>query len=327
VRVATRPDRETAGPAGVGRTPTPAAAAPSAGRRPRPRLRRLGHRLSPWAFLAPALVVFGAFKFWPTGWGIWLSFHEVRPYLGNRWIGLHNFRRAFSDTLLHAAVWHTIIDALVTVTLSALLGFFLALLLEGPARTVRILRTAAFLPVVTAMVAVAELWGVLLFPGRYGAVNSVLGHLGFDPQPFLSSPHQSLAAVMLVQIWKSAPYDMVIFVAGLAGIDRQLYEAAHLDGAGAWQRLRHVTVPALRPITTIVITLGIIRGLRVFTEIYVLTNGGPAGSTEVVTTYGYKTAIVNNDAGYATAISTMLLVVTVLLTALFLWSRGRKEAT
>ena len=167
------------------------------------------------------------------------------------------------------------------------------------------------------------------FPTRrssdLGAVNSLIGHLGLGPEPFLNSPHQALASVMLVQIWKSAPYDMVIFVAGLAGIDRQLYEAANIDGANAWQRLRHVTLPALRPITTIVITLGVIRGLRVFTEIYVLTNGGPAGATETVTTFGYKQATTGNDTGYATAISTLLLLVTVVLTALILWWRRRRE--
>jgi multiple sugar transport system permease protein len=131
---------------------------------------------------------------------------------------------------------------------------------------------------------------------------------------------------MLVQIWKSAPYDMVIFIAGLVGIDRQLYESASIDGANAWHRLRYVTLPSLSPITTIVLTLGIIRGLRVFTEINVLTGGGPAGSTETIVTFTYKTATVSNDTGYAAAISTLLLIATILLTSLTLWWRNRREA-
>jgi multiple sugar transport system permease protein len=207
-----------------------------------------------------------------------------------------------------------------------LVGFALALLLESPARHVRILRTAVFLPAVTAMVAIAELWGALLFPGRYGAVNGFLGALGFDPQPFLASSHSSLWTVMLIQIWKTVPYDMVIFIAGLVGIDRQLYESASIDGAGAWQRLRHVTLPSLRPITTIVLTLGVIRGLRVFTEINVLTGGGPGGSTETIVTTTYKAATVSNDTGYAAAISTLLLLATIVLTCLTLWWRNRQEA-
>jgi multiple sugar transport system permease protein len=266
------------------------------------------------------------FKFWPTVWGAYLSFFNVRPYLGNLWIGTANFTRALTDPVLRTAVLHTGIDTVATVGLSMFVGFFLALLLEGPARHLRILRTAVFLPVVTAMVVVAELWGTLLFPGQYGSVNSLLGDVGLGPYPFLSSPHSALASVIAIQVWKSAPYDMLIFVAGLAGIDRQLYEASAIDGANAWQRLRAVTLPGLRPITTIVLTLGVIRGLRVFTEIYVLTNGGPAGSTETTITYAYSAGVQNNDLGYASSIATLLLVATIVITLLLRWWRGRVEA-
>jgi multiple sugar transport system permease protein len=280
----------------------------------------------PWLFLAPVLAFFGVFKFWPTVWGMYLSFFEVRPYLGNRWVGLRNFTTAFHDPMLRRAVEHTLLDAVVTILASAAVGFALALLLEGPARHVRLLRTAAFLPVVTAMVAVVELWNTLMFPGHYGALNTLLGHLGIGPQQFLADPDSSLASVMGIQVWKSAPYDMVVFVAGLAGIDRRLYEAAAIDGAGAWTRLRHVTLPALRPVTTIVLTLGLIRGIRVFTEIYVLTGGGPAGSTETIVTYTYKSGIQNNNLGMAAAVSTLLFLATVVLTCLTLWWRNRREA-
>src|SRR5262249_6124289 len=147
------------------------------------------------------------------------------------------------------------------------------------------------------------------------------GHAGLGPLPFLSSPHSALWTVMLVQIWKHAPYDMVIFIAGLVGIDRELYEAASIDGAGPWQRLRAVTLPALRPVTTIVLILGVIRGLRVFTEIYVLTQGGPGGSTESIVTFTYQTTVSGHDAGYAAAVSSLLLATTILLTGLTLWWR------
>jgi len=291
---------------------------------------RAGSRITPWLYpwlyLAPVLLFIAVFKLWPTIWGVYLSLFHVRPYLGNQYVAGANYRQAFSDPELRSAVVHTLIDAVGAVAGSILVGFGLALLLEGPARHVRILRTAVFLPTVVAMVAAAELWQTLLYPSRYGAVNSMLGWFGLGPAPFLSSPHSSLASVILIQVWKNAPYDMVIFVAGLAGIDRQLYEAAHIDGANAWQRLRWVTLPALRPITTIVLTLGIIRGLRVFTEIWVATAGGPAGSTQSVVTYVYQQFSQNDDAGYAAAIGTLLLAVTVTLTCLNLWWRNRREA-
>jgi multiple sugar transport system permease protein len=299
--------------------------------RTRTRWRRVGFplsrlRISPWLFLAPALLAIGVFKFWPTVWGAYLSFFNVRPYLGNLWIGTANFTRALADPDLRAAILHTGVDTVATVCLSMFVGFLLALLLEGPARQLRILRTAVFLPVVTAMVVVAELWGTLLYPGQYGPVNGLLGDLGLGPYPFLSSPHSALASVIAIQVWKSAPYDMLIFVAGLVGIDRDLYEAAAIDGAGAWQRLRAITMPGLRPITTIVLTLGVIRGLRVFTEIYVLTNGGPAGSTQTAITYAFTAGVQNNDLGYASAIATLLLVATVIITCLLRWWRNRVEA-
>jgi multiple sugar transport system permease protein len=289
------------------------------------RSHRAGKSFIPWLFLAPALAFFAVFRFWPTVWGLYLSLFDVRPYLGNQWVGFGNFTRAFSDPDLRSAVGHTLIDATASVLGSAVIGFGLALLLEGPARHLRVLRTAAFVPVVVSMVAVAELWNSLLFPGRYGAVNSLLGAVGLGPLPFLGSPHSALATVIGVQVWKSAPYDMLIFVAGLAGIDAQLYEAAAIDGARPLQRLRLVTLPALRPITTIVLTLGLIRGLRVFTEIYVLTGGGPAGSTQTVVPYTYLQATTNNDVGYASAVSTLLLLATVALTVLVRWWRAKGE--
>lgn len=290
--------------------------------------RRAGrwHWIAPWLYLAPVLLFIAIFKLWPTIWGVYLSLFHVRPYLGNQYVGGANYQQAFNDPELRSAVVHTLIDAVGAVAGSILAGFGLALLLEGPARHVRILRTAVFLPTVVAMVAAAELWQTLLYPSGYGAVNSVLGWFGLGPEPFLFSSHSSLASVILIQVWKNAPYDMVIFVAGLAGIDRQLYEAAHIDGANALQRLRWVTLPALRPITTIVLTLGIIRGLRVFTEIWVATAGGPAGSTQSVVTYIYQQFSQDNDAGYAAAIGTLLLAVTVTLTCLNLWWRNRREA-
>ncbi len=333
-----------ASPASTPETPVPAARArgrdtgssapfpsrpsdrPHPGRERRRAIHRTGHRLVPWLYLAPVLLFIGVFKLWPTVWGVYLSFFHVRPYLGNQYVAGANYQRAFSDPDLRAAVVHTLFDAVAAVAGSILVGFLLALLLEGPARHLRILRTAVFLPAVVAMVAAAELWQTLLYPSHYGAVNSLLGLVGIGPAPFLSGTHSSLASVVLIQVWKNAPYDMVIFVAGLAGIDRQLYEAAHIDGAGAFQRLRYVTLPSLRPITTIVLTLGIIRGLRVFTEIWVATSGGPAGSTESVVTFIYEQFSQDDDAGYAAAVGTLLLGVTIVLTCVNLWWRNRREA-
>jgi multiple sugar transport system permease protein len=270
--------------------------------------------LSAWLFLAPALILFAVFKFVPMARAIDMSFHEVRPYLGDRWVGLDNYRGVLTDAAFLSAVWHTAIIAVSQTVGSITLGLLLALLLEGTARHLWVVRTAAFLPTVTAMAVVAALWRIIYYPAPDGALNSVLGWIGLGPSQFLDSPHSSLASVIMVGIWRGAPYDMMIFIAGLAGVDRTLYEAAAADGAGPARRLWHVAFPALRPVFGIVLTLAAIRGLRVFTEIFLLTNGGPNGSTEVVMTLVYKLGLERNELGIAAAGSMLLLVATVVLT-------------
>ncbi|GAA1644600.1 carbohydrate ABC transporter permease [Catellatospora bangladeshensis] len=295
---------------------------------PAPRRRRrfdLSGALSPWLFLAPALAIFALFKFWPMAQAVQMSLHEVRPYLGDRWVGLDNYAQVFVDEDFLAAIGHTVVLAVGQTGGSILLGMALALLLEGSAKHLWVVRTAVFLPTVVAMAVVAEVWRIMYYPAPDGAVNSVLGWLGFGPSQFLNSEDTSLWSVMAVGIWRGAPYDMMIFLAGLAGVDRNLYEAAAVDGASVWRRLWHVTVPALRPVFAILFTLAAIRGLRVFTEIFLLTNGGPNGSTEVMMTLIYKLGLERGELGIAAAGSILLLGATVLLTLLVRLARARAE--
>ncbi|MGV9380468.1 carbohydrate ABC transporter permease [Nonomuraea sp. NPDC003707] len=287
--------------------------------------RRRNAALVPWLFLAPALILFLYFKYIPMAEGMWLSFFKVQPFLGNEWLGLENYRRVFAEEAFRDATAHTLVYAVGQTGGSILLGFMLALLLEGKARTLWFVRTAAFLPVVTATAVVAEVWRLLYFPGEEGMLNTLLGWFGSDTQKFLDDPNGALGWVILVGIWKGAPYDMMIILAGLAGIDRQLYQAAAIDGAGLLQRIRYVTIPALRPVVTILIILACVRSLRVFTEIYVLTGGGPAGATDVIMTRIFATGFRTGDMGFATAASVVLFVATLLLTAAVTLYRRRKE--
>ncbi|MFD1543321.1 carbohydrate ABC transporter permease [Nonomuraea guangzhouensis] len=287
--------------------------------------RRRKVALVPWLFLAPALVLFLYFKYIPMAEGMWLSFFKVQPFLGNEWLGLENYRRVFAEEAFRDATAHTLVYAAGQTAGSILVGFVLALLLEGKARTLWFVRTAAFLPVVTATAVVAEVWRLLYFPGSEGMLNTLLGWLGSDTQKFLDDPNGALGWVVLVGIWKGAPYDMMIIIAGLAGIDRQLYQAAAIDGANLLQRIRYVTIPALRPVVTILIILASVRSLRVFTEIYVLTGGGPAGATDVIMTRIFATGFRSGDMGFATAASVVLFLATLLLTAAVTLYRRRKE--
>ena len=311
-----------------------AAAAPTTGRRPgrsggpggprkatrnrAGRFREAAKRqLIPWLFLAPALIIFALFKFVPLVRMIEMSFYQVRPFLGDVYVGGANYDQVSSDEVFQDAIWHTVYLAVGTTAGSIVLGLVLALLLEGQVKHLWFVRSAVFLPVVAAMAVVAEVWRILYYPNADGAVNSILGLVGFGPSAFLNSADTSLNSVMVVGIWKGAPYDMMIFLAGLAGVDRALYEAASVDGASVWRRLWHVTFPALRPVFAILLTLAAIRGLRVFTEVFLLTNGGPNGSSEVLMTLIYKLGLERSgELGVASAGSVVLLAATATLTVI-----------
>jgi len=289
------------------------------------RFPRAANLLTALLFLAPALIIFALFKFLPMGRAMTMSLQEVNYYLGNRWVGLQNYTEVVTDERFGQAIRNTLLLAVGATLGSILLGLLLALLLEGQARHLWLIRTAVFLPTVAAMAVVAEVWRILYYPTADGAVNSVLGWIGLGPSQFTNSEDTSLLSVMAVGIWRGAPYDMMIFLAGLAGVDRTLYEAAEADGARTWRRLWHVTFPALRPVFVILVTLACIRGLRVFTEVYLMTNGGPNGSTETVMTLIFKRGLEQHELGIAAAGSMILLAATVALTLAVQAARARRS--
>jgi multiple sugar transport system permease protein len=309
--------------------PTTAAAGPATRVPARPRLaggkarRPVRSWLIAWLFLVPALVIFAVFKFVPMVQAINMSFFEVRPYLGDRWVGWDNYRQVLTDTAFLNAIRNTIVLAVGQTGGAIVLGLALALLVEGTARHLWFIRTAVFLPVVTAIAVVVEVWRILYFPAPDGTVNSVLGWIGLGPSQFLNSADSSMASVIAVGIWRQAPYDMMIILAGLAGVDRNLYEASAVDGAGTLRRLWHVTFPALRPVFAILFTLAAIRGLRIFTEVYLLTNGGPDGSTDVMMTLIFRIGFERNELGLAAAGTVVLLLTTVVLTLAVRLARWR----
>ncbi|NEA34747.1 sugar ABC transporter permease [Streptomyces sp. SID13031] len=268
----------------------------------------------PWALLLPALLFALTFKFIPMVEGLRMSLYKVQPFLGDEWVGLENYKTVLTDSRFRGALGHTLLLGVGQTVGALVLGFLLALLLEGSSRTLWVLRTAIFLPVVTAVAVIGEVWRILYFPSETGFVNQIAGWFGLGPFGFLSDPDQALVSVMVVGVWTAAPYNMVIILAGLAGIDRTLYEAAAVDGVSRWQRIRYIVVPGLRPAISVLLTLAAIRSLRIFTEVFVLTGGGPAGSTEVWMTRVFSLGFQRNDLGVASAASTLLLLVTVLLT-------------
>lgn len=291
------------------------------------RRRRFLRTLVPWAFLAIPLLLALTFKFIPMIEGIRMSFFKVQPLLGDEFVGFANFTRVLSDPRFQDAFVHTLILAVGQTIGSVVLGFLLALLFEGAGRSLQITRAAVFLPVVTAVAVIGEIWRIILGPSEAGLLNTLLGFVGIPTQAFLSDPSSALFWVAVVGIWTGAPYNMLIFLAGLVGIDRSLYEAAAVDGANRWHRIRYIVIPGIRASLSVVLTLSAIRGLRIFTEIFVLTGGGPAGSTEVWMTRVYSVGFRSNDLGVATAASVLLLAATIVLTVVVRSITNRKLAS
>jgi len=307
----------------------PAAAAPGARRRgssTRFRARRGGRWWIPWLFLAPALILFLYFKFIPMAQAVSMSVQEVRPYLGNTWVGTANYSEILSSESFRSATWNTIVLAVGQTFGAMALGFALALLVEGQTRKLNFIRSAAFLPVVVPMAVVAELWRIMYHPTSDGLMNQVIALIGLGPSGFINDPDTSLASIAVTGIWRGAPYDMMIFLAGLAGIDRGLYEAATVDGASTKQRILHVTLPGLRPVFAILFVLAAVRGFRSFTEVFLLTNGGPNGSTEVVMTLIYKLGLEQNRLGVGSAGAVLLFAATLVLTVCVQLLRKRRSA-
>jgi multiple sugar transport system permease protein len=280
----------------------------------------------PWLFLAPALVLFVYFKFIPRAQAIGMSVQEVRPYLGNTWVGSANYTEILNSEGFRSAAWNTIVLAVGQTFGSMVLGFCLALLVEGQTRKLTVIRSAAFLPVVVPLAVVAELWRIMYHPTGDGLINQVIGVVGLGPSGFINDPHTSLASIAVTGIWRGAPYDMMIFLAGLAGIDRGLYEAATVDGASTWKRILHVTLPGLRPVFAILFVLAAVRGFRTFTEVFLLTNGGPNGSTEVVMTLIYKLGLEQSRLGVGSAGAVLLFAATLVLTVCVQLLRRRRSA-
>ena len=281
-----------------------------------------------WLFLAPALVLIGLFFFLPVVAALVLSFTDYDIYaLGDsanaRWVGLDNYLRLLRTPLFWTALQNTFYFALVGGPLS--IGVSLAAALLVNAKLVRFkgfFRTVYFIPFVTTLVAVAIVWRYLYHP-QYGLLNYVLGLLNLGPVDWLGDPKWAMPAIILLAVWKNFGYNMLIFIAGLQAIPEELYEAAHLDGASAWQRFRHVTIPMLGPTLLFVSVITMIGYFQLFAEPYVMTQGGPLRATTSVVLMMYEEGFRWWRMGFAAAVAFVLFLV--ILAATLVQFRVQRE--
>ncbi len=273
-----------------------------------------------WCFVAPALLVIAVFFFLPVVAGLAMSLTDFDIYAladsGNlRLVGLQNYAQLLQTPLFWQAFGNTLYFVVVGVPLSITVSFGAALLLHS--RLVKFqafFRTALFAPVVTTLVAVAVIWRYLFHP-HYGLLNYALGLLGIPPIDWLGDPHWAMPAIIVFAVWKNFGYNMIILLAGLQSIPGQLYEAARIDGASMWQQFRHVTLPMLAPIVTMVNILTIAGYFQLFAEPYVMTQGGPLQSTVSVLYFMYEEGFKWWNLGSASAVAFVLFLFIFCVTA------------
>jgi multiple sugar transport system permease protein len=264
--------------------------------------------------VAPALAAIAVFFFVPVAASLLLSFtdydiYAVASHANLRIVGIGNYVRLFAEPLFWVALWNTFYFVLVTGPLSVAVSLGAAILLS--ARLVRFrgfFRTAFFLPVVTTLVAVAVVWRYVYHP-RYGLLNRVLAVAGIGPIDWLGDPRFAMPAIILMSIWKNFGFNMIIFSAALQSIPDSLYEAASLDGAGPWRQFRHVTLPMLAPTFRFVAVLTMIGYFQLFSEPYVMTQGGPANATLSIVLFMYEQGFRWWNLGYAAAIAFVLFAI------------------
>ena len=281
--------------------------------------------LAGYTFLAPNLVILGLFLFIPVGWAVIISLQSTNGFGSGDFIGLENFARLGRDPIFWQSAFNTALFTAIIVPVSMGLGLGLAVLMNSVLPARGLFRTIIVLPMVISGVATA-LVGVLIFDQNNGVLNKLLKASGLGAIPWQSGGAAAFASVVLVTLWWRVGFNMIIYLAGLQGVEPELYESARIDGASSWKQFRYVTVPMVGPSTFFLLVMNVIYSFQVFDIVYVLTNGGPGYSTSVLVTYAYQNGFVTRDQGYAAAIGIVLLILTLVFTALqWRFSRTRDQ--
>ncbi|ARX81031.1 MULTISPECIES: carbohydrate ABC transporter permease [Streptomyces] len=290
------------------------------------RRRRRREAATAWAFVSPAVLVILGLSVLPVVWSLLLSFQANDLVTPSRWVGLDNYRALRQDPDFHQAVKNTAVYTVLYVPLSIAVGLALALVLNRRIRFVGLYRTLFFVPFVISATAQGVLFSFILDP-EFGAANSVLHRLGISPQGFLTDPSQALLVLVAITLWSGTGLCTVIYLAALQDVQQSLVEAARLDGAGRLQLLRHVTLPALTPVSVFLLLWQTIQALQVFDLVYVTTKGGPLGSTTVIVYFIWEQAFKEFTAGYGAAAAYVLALALFVVAALLRVVRGRTPRT
>jgi multiple sugar transport system permease protein/sn-glycerol 3-phosphate transport system permease protein len=279
-------------------------AADAALRRSRRRERRTA-----LVMLAPSLLFLAAFTYWPILRSAAYGFYDVQ--LGSKeifFVGWENYVRLWHDELFWTSLRNTVLYMVITVPGSIGLALLLAVALDRGLRGTALYRATFFYPVMIPSVAAGMVWVFLYAPG-YGPINALMAWVGLPKLEWLYDPRWALPAIIFMSLWKYAGYFMLILLAALQLVPRDLYEAARLDGVSGFRQLVHITVPLISPTLYFVVVIGVLHAYQIFDYVFVMTQGGPADATNVLTFYIYQNAFQFQDIGTASAIANVLLLV------------------
>ena len=273
-----------------------------------------------WLFSAPALILISLFILLPFLMSFVYSFTDkmlvMRPGRNVEFVGLENFIKVFKNGTTRQSFINTGIYAVMVVPAVVVLGTILAVFVNRPLSGVKVFRAIYFSPQVVTMTVVAVVWSFIFSPGSTGIMNSFLGLFGVEPQTWLQDPDLALGCLAVMYVWQTLGLEMLIILGGLQYIPTELYEACMLDGCGAIKRFWFVTVPLLRNTMVYVLVSVTINTLKLFTQVYVLTNGGPSNSTVSVVYQLYKVGFLNNQQGYSSAIAVVFFLIVLAISLL-----------
>ncbi|WP_230398492.1 carbohydrate ABC transporter permease [Novisyntrophococcus fermenticellae] len=275
----------------------------------------LRQNLVGYSFILPNFIGFFVFIFIPVMFSLALSFSHWDGFTEIEFAGIQNFVDIFKDSVFRDSIWQTAYFTIFTVLFSVIASLGLALLLNQKIKARGFFRSALFFPYVASVVAVSVVFNAMLQP-EYGPLNEFLKFIGIsNPPGWLASTTWVIPGLIIVNVWRNMGYFMIIYLAGLQGIDQSLYEAAELDGANGWTRFWKITWPLLSPSTFFVVMMLVINSFKVFDLVWLMTNGGPGTSSTMISQYIYNQAFISWDYGKSSAAAMILFLIVALLTA------------
>ncbi len=277
-------------------------------------------------FVLPALLLYAVFFLYPFFRTIYLSMTEWNGVVAPMFTGLENYRRLLGDSQMWHSLWNNVIWVVLGTAAPIAIGLFLSVVLWSGAKGSLFFRTIYFLPVVVSPVIIGVIWNWIYNP-LFGILNRGLRDIGLGSltRGWLGEPSTALYAVMVTAIWSYIGFCVVVLYSGLQKVDSQLVDAAKIDGANAWTRFRHVIIPQISSVLTMVLVYTVIGGFNVFDLIWIMTKGGPANASEVIATYTYGKAFQENEVGYGAALSMVMTVIALIAAIITLRLRGKEE--